>query len=282
MTRPNLQREGLRKAAIFVASLDRHAADLVLEQMDPQMAQIIRQLMVAIDQIDPAEQRRVFDEFRRGGQPAVEAPAPAPAAVLPGVEVEGSLAQQFAKAPQPAPEPDAPRTPPFRFLRDTESDKLTRILMGERPQVIALVLSHLAPQQAGRVLVRLAPAVQTDVLRRLVDLEETDPEILREVEHGLQSRLAEQVRMQRRRVAGLSAITGIIEASDDQVGEAILQNLASRDRGLAQRLSPPPIDFDDLFALRPSDLHGGHRRGRSRTGAPGPGRRAAGMGRAVP
>ena len=121
----------------------------------------------------------------------------------------------------------AGRGEPFRFLRDAEADKLVRVLAGERPQTIALVLSHLPPQQAGSVLARLQPALQNEVVRRLVDLEETDPEILREVEQALQSRLSEQVQMQRRRVAGLAAVAGILQASDGRTGMQILDNLAA-------------------------------------------------------
>ena len=128
---------------------------------------------------------------------------------------------------------------PFRFLQETEAEKLVRVLGSERPQTIALVLSHLAPVRAGAVLARLPENVQVDVIHRLVDLEETDPEILREVEEALRSRLSHaSVEMQRRRVAGLQAVAGILQATDGRVGMQILDNLASRDRALAEKLGP--------------------------------------------
>jgi flagellar motor switch protein FliG len=123
------------------------------------------------------------------------------------------------------------------------------VLTAERPQTIALVLSHLPPEQAGGVLVRLQPAQQVDVIHRLIDLEETDPEILAEVERALQSRLSQQVHMQRRRVAGLNAVTGILDASGGQVAQQLLGSLAAHDRPLADRLSPPELRFDDLILL---------------------------------
>ncbi len=135
---------------------------------------------------------------------------------------------------------------PFRFLHEAEADKLSRVLAGERPQTIALVLSHLPPQQAGSVLARLQPALQAEVVRRLVNLEETAPEILREVEEALESRLSEQVQMQRRRVAGLTAVAGILQAADGRTGMQILDNLAVHDHVLAERLRPQPLAFDAL------------------------------------
>ena len=138
---------------------------------------------------------------------------------------------------------------PFRFLQETEAEKLVRVLNSERPQTIALVLSHLSPVRAGAVLARLPENVQVDVIHRLVDLEETDPEILREVEEALRSRLSQQVEMQRRRVAGLQAVAGILQATDGRVGMQILDNLASRDLALAEKLGPRSMTFDDLADL---------------------------------
>jgi len=143
-------------------------------------------------------------------------------------------------------ERDEYKSPPFRFLQQAEDDKLVKILGSERPQTIALVLSHLPPEQAGAVLVRFAPAAQVEIIRRLVDLEETHPEILREVGHALEVRLSEQVRMQRRRVAGLAAVEGILEASGSHVSTQIFENLAALDRSLADKLGPQRLEFSEL------------------------------------
>jgi flagellar motor switch protein FliG len=112
-----------------------------------------------------------------------------------------------------------------------------------------MVLSHLPPEHAGAVLARLEPNLQVDVVHRLVDLEETDPEILHEVEQALQTRLAQQVRMGRRRVAGISAVANILRSSTSQVGAEILNNLSRNDQALAEKLGPARLEFDDLAEL---------------------------------
>jgi len=238
---------GIRKAAVLVASLDGAAADRVLDQMDPAQAQQVRQALTELGPVDAGEQQRVIDEFFRI-RPLVPEKHP------PGIELDGRLARQFfstaaAQLDEDSASTAAAGSPPFRFLRETEADKLAKALAAERPQTVALVLAHLPPGQAGDVLVRLAPALQVEVIRRLVDLEETDPEILHEVERGLLARLSEQVRVQRRRVAGLSAVKGIVDASDPRVAMQILQNLAAHDRPLANRLGRRPFEFDDLLRL---------------------------------
>jgi flagellar motor switch protein FliG len=246
MTTMKASNLGLRKAAILVASLDQAAADVVLDQLGPEQARQVRRLAAELDDLDPQEQQRVIDEFFRVG-PLVPDKCP------PGIELDDGLARRLALRPaerentysQPA-GPSSRTGEPFRFLREAEADKLSRLLGGERPQTIALVLSHLPPQQAGSVLARLQGALQAEVVRRLVDLEETAPEILREVEEALQSRLSQQVQMQRRRAAGLSAVASILQAADGRTGIQILDNLAAHDQALAERLGPQPLSFDDL------------------------------------
>jgi flagellar motor switch protein FliG len=238
---------GIRKAAVLVASLSRRAADRVLDQMDPQQAQAVRQMMVELGPIDPDEQRQVVEEFFRV-RPMVPGKHP------PGIELDGRLAERLSLgatrfSSDEAPPCDPTEGPPFRFLRRAEAEKLAGLLASERPQAIALVLSHLPPEQVGNVLARLAPALQVDVIRRLVDLEETDPDILRDVERALEARFSEQVLMQRRRMAGVSAVAGILKASQRQVGVQILNNLASHDRQLAERLSPERFEFDEIGQL---------------------------------
>jgi flagellar motor switch protein FliG len=237
--------DGLRKAAILVASLDQRAADAVLDQLTPDQAQRVRRLVVDLDDVDPKEQERVIEEFFRVG-PLV------PQKQMPGIELDGSLSRQLFQGTDRWKKEDSGASPedrPFRFLDEAEGEKLAHVLAGELPQTIALVLSHLPPERAGNVLAGLLPAVQADVVHRLVDLEETDPEILREVETALEARLAAQVPMQRRRTAGLQAVAGILDAAGRRVRVQILDNLAARDQALAERLGPAPIDFDDVAGL---------------------------------
>jgi len=170
-----------------------------------------------------------------------------------GIELDGQLARRLIERHTTHGEPDG--LAPFGLLRKTDSRRIARILDGESPQTIALVLSHLAARQAGEVIVGLAPGVQADVAGRLVDLEQTEPEVLREIERSLASRLAEQVPMQPRRVAGLKAVGAILEASRAAVGRQILSALAAHDESLAAELGAyvkeetPLLSLGDLARL---------------------------------
>jgi len=84
----NASEAGIRKAAILVASLDEFAADLLLEQLGPERAQLVRQAVTALAEIDAEEQQRVIDEFRRIG-PMLPGQCP------PGIELDGLSRESY-------------------------------------------------------------------------------------------------------------------------------------------------------------------------------------------
>jgi len=256
----NEEQNNLRKAAILLAAMDANTADEMLEKLGPEQEQQMRMAIVDLGDVDPQEQRRVVDEFMRVG-PMMPQGEPA------GVDLTEQRGSRWSPPSLNDGErmPEPPRTfsagssgtsRPFRFLHEAETERLARVLTDERPQTIAVVLSHLPPEQAGEVLSRLTASLQVEVIHRLVDLEETDAEILREVEEALQPRFAEQMRKQRRRVAGFAAVDQILQASQPQVGMKVIDNLSTRDKALAERLAPPTVhvEFDDLTALDDNSL----------------------------
>lgn len=231
--------QALRKAAILVSSLDAATADRLLEQMPAEQAARVRRVMVELDEIDPDEQRDVIQEFVQPRAVDVEQ----------GVELEGTLARRLAEGAAALPErmpPIPAATPTFRFLRETESERLSSMLQRERPQTIALVISHLPPHRAAGVLAGLGPALQAEVVRRLVDLDEADPEILRDIERSLHSRILEHIQTERRRAAGLAAVAGILEAADFSLKQEILSNLDRHDDALADKLRTGRLTFSAL------------------------------------
>jgi flagellar motor switch protein FliG len=242
---------GIRKAAIFMASLDRATADLLLDQLGPECADLVRQATMAIDEINANERQQVVDEFHRIG---TMIPKSSPA----GIELDGlavPVEQKFASAPEQAGTPAAGNDlPPFGFLRETEEKQLLQLLSGERPQAIAMVLSQLPPGQAGQLLAQLAPPLQVEVVRRLVDLDSIDAETLREVEQALEARLSRQFDVERRRTAGPETVAKIFAACDSHAVGNILDNLVEYDQPLAVRFGGRPFTFEDVEQLDDATL----------------------------
>jgi flagellar motor switch protein FliG len=233
--------ENLKKAAILVASLDTEAADRLLEQMGEEQARLVRRAIMDLDPVDPSEERAVLEEFKRLGiDPTRRTPATK--------ETERSVPSAKKNLRIDPPQPDVI---PFHFLHHARGEKITPLLVGEHPQTIALVVSHLPPEQAVEVLAELSADMQADVLNRVAHLDDAHPEVVREVERGLHRRASEFIREEQRRISGTATLKKILDAAPGKIRRELLANLSHGDRTLARELTPvvPHVSFDDLAML---------------------------------
>jgi flagellar motor switch protein FliG len=230
-------RRNLRKAAMLVASLDERNAEALLAQMTPTQVQAVRHAIETLGPIDAGEQHNVIEEFFRVG-PLVPCKQPS------GIELDDRLPERLSisrTSEKAASELASSNTTPFRFLHEAPAHLLTPFLEREHPQTVAVVVSHLPVERAAEILAGLSAELQIEVARRLIDLDEADPEILHEVEQGLEAWLGQQVRGDRRRAAGLAALNNILGAATLQTKQHILANLTRHDRELAAQLKVPSL-----------------------------------------
>ena len=82
---------------------------------------------------------------------------------------------------------------PFEFIRKTDASQLLNFIQDEHPQTIALILSYLAPSQSALIISALPPDRQAEVARRIAVMDRTSPDVIKEVERGLESKLANLV-----------------------------------------------------------------------------------------
>ncbi len=262
----NLKHPAMRKAAIVVACLDQRTADMVLAQMPSEQADMIRRAILRLGEVEDDEQDAVLGQF------VDTEPAPRKAFDMPGIELDGALAEQiFAGRPsrfelarendRPAIERDAGEykpaaevSAPFRFLQQTRFETLTAFLRKEHPQTIAVVLSHLPAERAGQVLDRLPGPMQTDVMRRLSNLNEMDPDALADVERGLEQWVKQQEEFHDRRIGGMAAISAILDATPAEARRDILANVARYDSPLAGKLQVARRSFAEIEQLDDKDL----------------------------
>jgi flagellar motor switch protein FliG len=235
----------LRQAAIFVSSLDLASADEVLAQLDPDTAAKLRAMCMELGEISGEEEEAALRAMcaATGREPAEE--------VIPAQEIKVPLAAANAAGDTFTVRSayEEQRTPFERLLR-VGHHELLRILEQERPQTIALVLSHLPAERAARVLTGLASDLQLEVIRRLVHLGPAHPDAMREVEHGLAARLSAFEPVDEAAEApGLESLQRILSAVDPTMQDGILAKLSQHDRGLAERLQPERMHFDDLARL---------------------------------
>lgn len=225
-----LPKKDLRKAAVLIATLDTRSADALLDKMPPESASLVRQMIMDLDDISPDEQNAVIREFMRAGGQATQIEED-------GVELSlGSSRDDRAEEfPSPAGVSIEPTARPFAFLREVRASALVRHLERQHPQLIAVVTAHLPPPQAAELVKQLPPRTQADVLRRVAELDLADQEVLADLERELERLLADELRANRNRQAGLATLTTILDAAGEGKRE-LWHNLSQHHQDLAARI----------------------------------------------
>lgn len=234
---------GLRKAAILMVCLDTNIAATLIGKLDKENIEALSMEIARLSNISPEEKDAVLEEFytlsmarsyvdQGGVQFATEL-------------LEKSLTPEDARAIIEQVRLSLQSTP-FSFLRKTPTDALATFLGDEHPQTIALVLSHLLPRQASQLLQSLPASKQLEVTRRIANMEQTSPEVIREVERGLEKRLSAFLSQELEEVGGANAVAEILNYADRSTEKAILESLEAEDPELVEQVRRLMFTFDDI------------------------------------
>jgi flagellar motor switch protein FliG len=139
---------------------------------------------------------------------------------------------------------------PFEFLRRADARQVLSFLQDEHPQTVALVLAHMRAEQAAVVLSGMPDELQADVAHRVATMENTSPEVVRQVEAILERKLSSVLQSNDFSAAGgLQPLVDIINNSDRATERLILEGLERRDPALAEEVRSQMFMFEDILTL---------------------------------
>ncbi|MCR5417838.1 MAG: flagellar motor switch protein FliG, partial [Lachnospiraceae bacterium] len=133
---------------------------------------------------------------------------------------------------------------PFEFVRKAEASQLLNFIQDEHPQTIALILSYLQPQQAAQIVGALAPERQADVARRIATMDRTSPDVIKEVERILETKLASLVNQEYNIIGGVDAVVEILNTVDRGTEKHIMETLEIEDPELADEIRKKMFVFE--------------------------------------
>ncbi len=138
---------------------------------------------------------------------------------------------------------------PFEFVRKAEASQLLNFIQDEHPQTIALILSYLAPTQAAQIVGALAPERQADVAKRIATMDRTSPDVIKEVERILETKLASLVNQEYNIIGGVDAVVEILNTVDRGTEKHIMETLEIEDPELADEIRKKMFVFEDILLL---------------------------------
>ena len=138
---------------------------------------------------------------------------------------------------------------PFEFVRKTDATQLINFIQDEHPQTVALILSYLAPQQAALIISALPPEKQADVARRIAVMDRTSPDVIKEVEKVLESKVANLVNQDYTIIGGVDAVVDILNTVDRSTERHIMETLETEEPELAEEIRKKMFVFEDILLL---------------------------------
>jgi len=240
----------LRKAAILLTSLPEEQAAQLLAKLNGKQVEAVTIQIAKLGRLTPDEQESVLREFGESNPNVLGGEAG-------GVEYAKNLVEK-AFGDQAGTTLENLRHSiealPFHFLKKVDPQNLLTFIMDEHPQTIALILSHLPPPIGAEVVKGLPADRQLAVIRRIAHMGQTSPEVIQEVERGLESRMANLMNQSFQKAGGVHSVAEILNVADRGTGRALMENLAQEDAELVEEIRRLMFIFEDLCKLSDKDI----------------------------
>ncbi|MHC4774390.1 MAG: flagellar motor switch protein FliG [Planctomycetota bacterium] len=238
--------DGVVKAAIVLLSLDHDVAGELLKHLPTGMVEEVTRAVASLQDVPASLSEQVVEEFYSLGLATVHSKQGGLqyAKTLLRDSLDGGLADKVISTIQ-----TQVQRSPFSFLQKAASDNLLTFIQDEHPQTIALIICHLPHNKASEVLVGLPADKQVEVVRRVANMEQTSPEVVAEVESGLESRLSSMLVASMDKVGGVSTTAEILNLCDRSTEKAILDGIESDDPDLVESIRRLMFVFEDILKV---------------------------------
>ncbi|MHC4211530.1 MAG: flagellar motor switch protein FliG, partial [Planctomycetota bacterium] len=238
--------DGVIKAAIVLLSLDHDVAGELLKHLPTGMVEEVTRAVASLQDVPASLSEQVVEEFYSLGLATVHSKQGGLqyAKTLLRDSLDGGLADKVISTIQ-----TQVQRSPFSFLQKAASDNLLTFIQDEHPQTIALIICHLPHNKASEVLVGLPADKQVEVVRRVANMEQTSPEVVAEVESGLESRLSSMLVASMDKVGGVSTTAEILNLCDRSTEKAILDGIESDDPDLVESIRRLMFVFEDILKV---------------------------------
>jgi flagellar motor switch protein FliG len=241
------------KAAILMLAMSPDAAARVLKLLSGDVVEEITREIASMDLVEPGLRGKIIEEFyhlalarQYAEQGGIHYAKELLEKALPREEAERIIQQIAAQVYKQ----------PFAFLARTDGENLLAFIQEEHPQTISLILSYLPAGQASGILTGLPHEKQLEVVSRIANMEQTNPEVIKEVERGLELRLSGVVSQTFERVGGVESVAEILNLSDRATEKGILEALEAEDPDLVEQIRRLMFVFEDIMLVNDKGIQG--------------------------
>ena len=137
----------------------------------------------------------------------------------------------------------------FTALEKADPQQLSKFILAEHPQTIALILAHLKPAQAAQLVGLLPDDVRVDVLTRMASLDEISPDVITRISAVIEQRLKTLGGTTHESYGGVRAVAELLNRLDRGVSQPVLQAIEGDAPDLAVSIRNLMFVFEDLAGV---------------------------------
>jgi flagellar motor switch protein FliG len=134
----------------------------------------------------------------------------------------------------------------FSSLERADPQQLSKFILGEHPQTIALILAHLNAANAAQLISLLPDVMRADVLTRMANLDDISPDVITRISSVIEQRLKTVGTTSRESFGGVRAVAELFNRLDRSVSQPVLEAIESQTPDLAVSIRNLMFVFDDL------------------------------------
>ena len=238
---------GSQRAAIFLLGVGEQAATEVMRHMSAKEVQQVGEAMATISKLTNNQVESVLADFHLESAEinplGLEAPDFTRRVMTSalGQDKAQNILSQVLETPEEHNGVEA--------LQWMAPKAIADVLGGEHPQIAATVMTQLYDEQAANVLALLPDDMRKDVILRIARMEELDPRAMEELDRVLESQLGNLQRTPPRKVLGPDNLAAILNATDSELEQEMLEALTQADEDLSDDVKEKMFVFDNLIKL---------------------------------
>ena len=242
----NEELKGIQKAAILLIALGPEKSSLIFKHLKEEEIEDLTLEIANTKSVTPQVKEKVINEFyevclaqqyiAEGGIGYAKELLEKALGADKAMDVIGKLTAAL-------------QVKPFEFVKKTDASQLLNFIQDEHPQTIALILSYLSAGQAATILGALVPEKQAEVARRIATMDRTSPDVIKEVERVLESKLSSLVNQDYTIIGGVDAVVEILNTVDRGTEKHIMETLEVEEPELADEIRKKMFVFEDILLL---------------------------------
>lgn len=244
---------GIRKAAILLTVLGEDAAATLMRTLPEEVLQRIMREIATLGLVPAQVSAAVIREFEQlaGSRESLAEGGHATANRLLVKAFGESGAKNLQHQMVRVEELSAGRA---ESLHKAEPKQLARLLEGEHPQTVALVLGQLDPKQAAALLAHLPRVTRAESVRRLANLRQFSPAIAERISAAVHRRMRSAGEINKRNYSGFQNVAALMNSVDGETSREILENIEQKDMKLASSIRELMFTFEDFARLDDAQL----------------------------